>query len=449
MYSTDLETAFNFANALALPGWLWLVIWMFLPKAFRQKTRYLGLCVPLVLAVIYAITVMLHFSSADGGFDSLTNVMALFDYPGAVLAGWVHYLSFDLIIGWAIASHAVANKMNRILVIPCLLATFMLGPVGLLLHTILWLTYLTMYWNPIDDTPGTDSDLPHLQYKQPSWRSTPADTIWYQIRGGQVALFGCAVALSLLAPFLILAYNIDTRTVLEINTWTKPIKFTASLFFYALTLSWFCNYLPEKWRESKTFNRFTTLVIGCIALEMLWLIFAASIGEKAHFNRTHPILTPIYPLMGILAVILTTQSLVIGIGIWRNTRSCLSHITRYSLALGLVTTFVLTLITAGYLSSGVGHAVLPAGASAVSESDGMIFTGWLRASGDLRVAHFFATHAMHFIPFAGFLLARTRVIDLNSTRDRNIAILLTAVYITCVAAVFFQAVAGRAFISYW
>ncbi len=448
MYPTDPATAFNLANALAPPAWFWLVIWIFLPKAARQKTRYLGLIIPLALAVIYTITMMVHFSSAGGGFDSLSNMMALFDHPGAALAGWAHYLSFDLIVGWMIASHAVANKMNRLLVIPCLLATFMLGPVGLLLHTILWLSHLAMYRIPTYMKLGKDVRLLQPQHPQSSWWSTAADRIWQQMCGGQVALFGCAVALSLLAPFLILAYSIDTRTVLEINTWMKPIKFTASLFLYALTLSWFCNYLPENWRNSKKFSQFTALVIASIALEMLWLIFAASLGEKAHFNRTHPILTPTYALMGIIAVILTTQSLVIGIGVWRNTQSGLRNLTRYTLALGLVTTFLLTLITAGYMSSEVGHEVLPAGVSGVSEIDTVNFMGWLRAAGDLRVAHFFASHALHFVPFIGFLLARTFFTETSARSGWNIAIVITIAYSLGVAAVFIQALAGRAFISY-
>jgi len=295
---------------------------------------------------------------------------------------------------------------------------------------------------------GVETDLSQSQNDHSDWTSTAIDNIWHQIRGGQVALYRCAIALSLLAPFLILAYHFDTRTVLEVNPWVKPIKFTVSLFFYAITLSWFCNYLPHKWRDNKFFNRFTTLVILCIALEILWLIYSAFTGEISHFNRTHPILSTIYPLMGIVAVLLTTQSFVVGIGVWRNTHLALHHLIRNTLALGLITTFILTLITAGYMSSGVGHKVPPVGVSGSSESETVIFIGWLRAAGDLRVAHFFATHAMHLIPFIGFLLARTFFINTYPPRDRNIAILITAAYAMYVAFVFIQALTGRAFIAY-
>ena len=48
-----------------------------------------------------------------------------------LLAGWVHYLAFDLFIGGWIAVEADKIGLNRIVQAPILLATFMLGPIGL------------------------------------------------------------------------------------------------------------------------------------------------------------------------------------------------------------------------------------------------------------------------------------------------------------------------------
>ena len=60
--------------------------------------------------------------------------MELFTSPRAVLAGWVHYLAFDLMVGWFIVSNAAKHGLNRYLLIPCLLLTFIFGPMGLLLY---------------------------------------------------------------------------------------------------------------------------------------------------------------------------------------------------------------------------------------------------------------------------------------------------------------------------
>jgi hypothetical protein len=63
--------------------------------------------------------------------------MALFTEENAVLAGWVHYLAFDLLIGmWMLDQHKEL-KINQLLIAPCLFLTFMLGPIGFLLFIII------------------------------------------------------------------------------------------------------------------------------------------------------------------------------------------------------------------------------------------------------------------------------------------------------------------------
>ena len=57
-----------------------------------------------------------------------------------LLAGWIHYLAFDLLIGrWQVdQSLAAPNKRSlRWLTLPSLIATFMFGPAGLLLFLLL------------------------------------------------------------------------------------------------------------------------------------------------------------------------------------------------------------------------------------------------------------------------------------------------------------------------
>ena len=73
----------------------------------------------------------------EGGFGSLQDVMLLFKNESAVLAGWVHYLAFDLLIGRWIATDASSHKISKWFVAPCLVCTFMFGPVGFLLYFIL------------------------------------------------------------------------------------------------------------------------------------------------------------------------------------------------------------------------------------------------------------------------------------------------------------------------
>ena len=75
----------------------------------------------------------LHAPGAAGGFSSLAGVRALFADDGVLLAGWLHYLAFDLFLGAWICRRAAAEGMNPWLLRLCLPPTFLLGPVGLLL----------------------------------------------------------------------------------------------------------------------------------------------------------------------------------------------------------------------------------------------------------------------------------------------------------------------------
>ncbi|SRR5688500_610267 len=126
----ELEQLFSMASVLAMIGWLILVI---LP---RQPLAQLvsGVVIPLTLSLGYLILIVLHLRGAEGGFGSLADVAALFQKQELLLAGWIHYLAFDLFIGAWETRDAQRNGLPHLVVIPCLVMTFMLGPIGLLFY---------------------------------------------------------------------------------------------------------------------------------------------------------------------------------------------------------------------------------------------------------------------------------------------------------------------------
>lgn len=132
MTPTDV---FSIANMTAMPMWLLMII---LPK--WKVTRFLidYKIIPILLSVIYAIYI---FQSILGGggldFGSLESVMDLFTNEDALLAGWVHYLAFDLLIGMWILDQNKTLKIHSLIIAPCLFGTFMLGPIGFLLFIII------------------------------------------------------------------------------------------------------------------------------------------------------------------------------------------------------------------------------------------------------------------------------------------------------------------------
>ena len=126
-----IEGVFSACNMLAMAGWILLLA---VPRRRmrdddrrdrRFRSRWprsiwrCSCCTP---------------ANRDGGFSSLAAVAQLFDNRWLLLAGWVHYLAFDLFIGAWETRDAMARRVPRLLLAPCLLMTFMLGPIGLLCY---------------------------------------------------------------------------------------------------------------------------------------------------------------------------------------------------------------------------------------------------------------------------------------------------------------------------
>jgi len=147
----------------------------------------------------------------------------------------------------------------------------------------------------------------------------------------------------------------------------------------------------------------------------------------------------IYALMGVLAVFLTSAALVYGTAILRDRNSELNPAFQWSVGLGLIATFALTFIVAGSMSSTGGHFV----GGNHSDVEAFPLMGWARDGGDLRVAHFFATHAMHFIPAFGFVVSRA-----FQPRQARWAVLgFTGAFIGMVGYAFVEALSGQPFLA--
>lgn len=128
------DTLFSLANPLAMLGWLALAL---SPLAPRIAQAVSGLAIPALLSLAYGAIILAYWSGAEGGFDTLENVTLLFQSPWIVLAGWLHYLAFDLFVGaWEVRT-ARREGIAHVLVIPCLVLTFLFGPVGLVLFLAL------------------------------------------------------------------------------------------------------------------------------------------------------------------------------------------------------------------------------------------------------------------------------------------------------------------------
>jgi len=128
----NIEAVFSACNLMAMAGWLALLV---APRS-RRVVVLAGTVIPLTLAAIYLTLFALHARGSQGGFSSLAAVAQLFENRWLLLAGWVHYLAFDLFIGSWETRDAMARGVARLWLAPCLVLTFMLGPIGLLCYHV-------------------------------------------------------------------------------------------------------------------------------------------------------------------------------------------------------------------------------------------------------------------------------------------------------------------------
>lgn len=124
------EHVFSLLGPVAMSGWLALIL--FPRKSWANAI--VPVVVPALLAVVYAVLAAISIPGSNGGFSSLAGVRTLFENDWALMAGWTHYLAFDLFIGGWEVRDAQRRGVPHLLVVPALIMTFMLGPAGLLLY---------------------------------------------------------------------------------------------------------------------------------------------------------------------------------------------------------------------------------------------------------------------------------------------------------------------------
>jgi hypothetical protein len=128
------ELLFSICNTAALLGWILMIT---LPRWRGTQFIVLSGFVPILLGLVYVPLILMTFGSTEGNFSTLAGVKALFTNDYLLVAGWVHYLAFDMFVGSWILSNGQQHQVHHLLLIPCLFFSFMFGPAGLLLYFII------------------------------------------------------------------------------------------------------------------------------------------------------------------------------------------------------------------------------------------------------------------------------------------------------------------------
>ncbi len=131
----DLALLYEIVTISVLPFWLLLAVaphWKFTQVIVHSVFAPIG------LGAVYAYLIATGALGVEGGsFGSLDGLIVLFSDPRAVLAGWTHYLVFDLFVGAWEVRDSRRQGISHWLVLPCLFFTLMAGPIGLILYLVL------------------------------------------------------------------------------------------------------------------------------------------------------------------------------------------------------------------------------------------------------------------------------------------------------------------------
>jgi len=194
--------------------------------------------------------------------------------------------------------------------------------------------------------------------------------------------------------FLILLalFFIDERTVMGINTWTKPMKFALSIVIYVWTVGWFLKYLATYPRSVRIIS---WGIAATMVIEIVCIVFQATRGVQSHFNFSTPFDTTIFALMGnaiaINTLLFAWMTILFFVG---ETKLSPTYLLAIRLALLL---FLFASAVGGMMVGQFSHSVGVADGGA-----GLPFVNWSTEGGDLRIAHFIGIHSLQIIPFFAY-----------------------------------------------
>jgi hypothetical protein len=249
-------------------------------------------------------------------------------------------------------------------------------------------------------------------------------------RNRVLALLGW-LHLATLAVVLIVA-PFDTRTILGLNPWVKPSKFLLSITAYVWTLAWLTRYVSAHRRSVRLVSWGSAVVfVG----EMVCIITQAARGTTSHFNIRSAFDGAVFSVMGLLIAVNTLLVLLMLLLFLRSSeRPAPAYL--WGIRAGLLL-FLLGSLEGAVMIANAAHTI---GAS--DGGPGLPLVNWSTRSGDLRVAHFLAFHALQLLPLAGFALSRYKP-DWPRTRQVACVLTLALLYTAGVSLVFWQALSGR------
>jgi len=249
-----------------------------------------------------------------------------------------------------------------------------------------------------------------------------------ELRHRDPLLFWTGAAMLLLLVVATLLSIGDTRQILGVSPWLKPIKFMVSVAIFLWSVAWF---MPETRPVPRLRAVVRWTIAGAMAIEIILIVMQAARGTTSHFNVGTPFDGAVFGLMG-TAIIANTSAMALFLGIIR--RDTPAHRAGYlwGIRAGLVL-FLLGSLQGYVMIANMGHAV-----PGPDGGPGLPFVNWAIDQGDLRAAHFVSLHGLQALPLLGFLLDRARL-----PAARTIVVSVGLLWLAAATGLLYMALQGR------
>jgi hypothetical protein len=228
---------------------------------------------------------------------------------------------------------------------------------------------------------------------------------------------------------------IDDRTLMGINVWIKPLKFSISGGIYILTLGFLTTLYPFSKRKKSII---TNIVALTLLIEIAIIIYQGARGVQSHYNISNPFDGILFAAMGILIAI---NVIIMVLFIFETVRLKLdtSKTVQWAILLGWIIVVVGSWV-GGQMISQMGHNV-----GVADGGVGLPLVNWSTIAGDLRIAHFFGLHAIQVIPL--FALWVSKKWNASTRNQLLIVTIFGLLYAGWIGYTFYQAKQGIALIQ--
>jgi len=378
-----MHLAFELSNLAVLPFWALMIL---APRAGLTARVVASPWIALPPLAVYAWAILPALSQVLPivARPELESVASLLGEPLGALAGWAHFLAFDLFVGRFIVLDARERTLPWFVLSPILLATLLLGPLGLLAYLI----------------ARSNAFAGAKRLWQRSWQSSQQLSVLTLL---SLLTAAACVVLSL----------VDARQLAGASVWLKPFKFGVSIAIASFTVALL---LPTISLPDQARRRIVAIFAWLTGLELVIITAQAARGVPSHFNNATWLDRALFGVMGVAITVVTIAMARLALYAWRTqfSSSALGSGVRLGIVLmvlGSCVAFIMPRPTSSQLESmkrGAPSQMI--GSHTVGAADdsgnGMPLTRWSTAGGDLRVPHFIGLHALQLMPLIGLALGR-------------------------------------------